>query len=186
MKSDVFGQPRTRAMGACMICLTLIACEMPPQQSSDTAPEPGVIQATRNGPADAAPGTCWGRTVSPAVIETIREQVQVEPAKVNPDGTIAKPPVYRSQERQRIITPRQDTWFETPCEADLTPTFISSLQRALQARGVYTDAITGVLDDPTRKAIQTFQRIDGPDSSVLSLAMARQLGLIAVERDTSE
>jgi len=44
-------------------------------------PEPGVLEATRNGPASAAEGSCWGRTVSPAVIETVTEQVEVTPPK---------------------------------------------------------------------------------------------------------
>lgn len=148
--------------------------------------EPGVFQATRDGPDGAAPGSCWGRTVSPAVIETITEQVQVSPAQYNTDGTVARPPTYRSEARQMIVTPRVDSWFETPCAEALTPDFIASLQRALAVRRYYEGPITGTLDKDTQAAIRAFQRTTGPDSGVLSLASARQLGLIAVDRTTLE
>lgn len=148
--------------------------------------EPGVYQATRNGPDGAPQGSCWGRTVSPAVIETVTEQVQVSPAQYNPDGSLLRPPTYRSEARQMIVTPRVDSWFETPCAEALTPDFIASLQRALAVRRYYEGPITGVLDKSTQAAIRAFQRTTGPDSGVLSLASARQLGLIAVDRTTLE
>lgn len=162
-------------------CFLVAGC-MPSIHSPDAPPEPGVVAATRNGPPGAAPGSCWGRTVSPAVFETITEQVQVEPGRVNPDGSIAKLPVYRTETRQQIATPRRDNWFETPCPEVMTAEFTASLQRALQVRGIYTGPITGALDSATRAAVQAFQRMDGPDSGVLSLAAARRLGLIAVAR----
>ena len=148
--------------------------------------ERGVFQATRDGPDGAPPGSCWGRTVSPAVIETVTEQVQVSPAQYNPDGTVARPPTYRSEARQMIVTPRVDSWFETPCAEALTPDFIASLQRALAVRRYYEGPITGAMDKDTQAAIRDFQRTTGPDSGVLTLASARQLGLIAVDRTTLE
>jgi hypothetical protein len=147
--------------------------------------EPGVIRATRHGPADAPEGSCWGRTVSPAVIETVTEQVQIAPARTAPDGSVIKPPVYRSEKRQQIVTPRVDTWFETPCVEKVGVDFIASLQRALAVRRYYEGPITGVTDPETAAAIQRFQRsTGGPDSPVLSLQSARTLGLIAVDRST--
>ena len=153
---------------------------------TDPAPEPGVFTPTRQGPADAAPGTCWGRTVSPAVIESVSERILVKPAQMNPDGTIAELPVYRTEDRQVIVTPRRDNWFETPCPDVQTPEFVSTLQRALQARGYYAGAITGVMDDATRAVIQSYQQAGGLDSPVLSVDSARALGLIAVPRTASE
>ena len=145
-------------------------------------PEPGVFAPTSHGPEGAPPGTCWGKTVSPAVVERVSQRVEVTPAKVNPDGTIAELPVYETQDRQVIVTARKDNWFETPCPAMLTPEFVASLQRALTARGFFAGAITGVMDNPTRAAIQLFQKPEGPDSPVLALSTARALGLIAVPR----
>ena len=120
------------------------------------------------------------------MIETVTEQVQVKPAKVNPDGTIGSPPVYRTEARQQIVSQRIDNWFETPCPEALSAEFNASLQRALSVRGYYIGQINGEMDAATRAAVQSFQRVDGPDSGVLSLATARKLGLIAVERTPSE
>jgi hypothetical protein len=135
---------------------------------------------------DAPEGTCWGKTVTPAVVERVVKQVQVKPAQVNPDGTVAAPPKYRTENRQEIVSPRRDNWFETPCSEVLTPEFISTLQRALSARGLYAGPVTGVMDVPTRKAIGAFQRAEGPESEVLSIAAARQLGLVTVPRQIAE
>ncbi len=165
----------------------LAACDPAAQgPKAEAPPEPGVMEATRNGPVGAAPGTCWGKTVSPAVIETVQTQVQIKPAQVNPDGTVSKPPVYRTENRQEIVVARKDNWFETPCPDVLTPEFVASLQRALQVRGNYVGPATGVLDAPTRAAIQRVQKQEGLDSAVLSLMTARMLGLVEVPRSPAE
>jgi len=149
--------------------------------------EPGVREATTQGPEGAMPGSCWGRTVSPAVIETVTEQVQVQPAQISTTGEIQALPIYRTETRQKIVTQRKDNWFETPCADQLTPQFIETLQRALAARGEYGGEISGLFDAPTRKAMRIYQTTSGgPDSPVLALATARTLGLIAVERSTLE
>lgn len=166
-----------------LACAGLAACEA--ATPAAPAPEPGVLEATRNGPAGAAAGSCWGRTVSPAVIETVTEQVQLQPAKVNPDGSIAKPPVYKTDTRQEIVRARIDNWFETPCPDVLTPEFNKSLQRALQARSFYRGPITGEMDGATRAAVRRYQKQRGPDSGVLALETARELGLVAVPRPES-
>ncbi|MDF3414188.1 peptidoglycan-binding protein [Sulfitobacter sp. M57] len=171
---------------ALLTCTALAGCDPVTSPSPAEPPEPGVLEATRNGPADAPAGSCWGKTISPAVVERVTEQVQIKPALVNPDGTIGRLPVYRTEKRQVIVTPRRDNWFQTPCPDVLTPEFLSSLQRALQVRGGYSGAITGKLDAKTRTAVERFQRAQGLDSAVLSLATARTLGLIAVPRVPSE
>lgn len=163
----------------------LAGCDLAPMAPRADLPEPGVFEATRDGPAGAPDGSCWGKTVSPAVVQTTQEQVQIKPAKVSADGTITSLPRYRTQIRQQIVHPRMDNWFETPCADVLSPEFIASLQRALTVRGFYAGAINGVLDGSTRAAVQGFQRAEGPDSPVLALETARKLGLIAVARDIS-
>ena len=116
------------------------------------------------------------------MIETVTEQVEVTPAKMNPDGSIAKPPVYKTETRQEIVRARVDNWFETPCPDVLTPEFNSSLQRALEVRGFYAGPITGEMDRATRAAVRRYQAQEGPNSEVLSLTTARALGLVAVPR----
>ena len=181
----LIGNQRMRLL--LLVCCFTAACDSASIVAKSDPPEPGMAEATRNGPEGAAPGTCWGKTVSPAIIETVSEQVQVKPTKVNPDGTIAQLPVYRLEERQRIVTPRQNNWFETPCSEVLTEAFNSSLQRALSARGIYKGAINGKMNRRTREAINIYQKsIGGADSEVLSLATARTLGLITIERSEAD
>lgn len=170
-----------RALSAVAVITALCACETSSTTSRATL-EPGVFAATTDGPDGAPKGTCWGRTFEPAVVERVSERIEVEPARFNPDGTIAAAPIYETKDRQVIVTPRKSNWFETPCTGVLTREFVSTLQRALLARGHYGGAVTGALDADTQAAVQTFQRANGLDSPLLSLESARALGLIAVAR----
>jgi hypothetical protein len=145
--------------------------------------EPEVVQMLQTAPPGADPGTCWGKDVSPAVIETVTEQIMLQPAEILADGSIAAPAIYKTETRQAIVKERRETWFETPCAADLTPEFNASVQRALKVRGLYRGPVHGQLDGLTRAAIRAYQKPQGLDSGILSLAAARKLGLVAVERD---
>ncbi len=127
-------------------------------------------------------GQCWGRDTSPALIETITEQVIVQKEKTDDSGVVISPAIYRTKTHQRIVRERAEVWFRTPCDQELNFELISSLQRALRARKLYSGPIDGVLDEETDAAIRKFQTPRGLDSKVLSLAAARQLGLIAIER----
>jgi hypothetical protein len=164
---------------ALLICaaLTLAACAAPLPGSGD----PELAQTLAEAPPGAAPGTCWGKVVTPAVIETVTDQILMQPAQMRDDGTVIAPAVYRTETRQDIVKERKVTWFETPCPADLTPEFVASVQRALTARGYYRAAITGQMDGRTRTAIRRYQALEGLDSGILSLAAARRLGLVAVD-----
>jgi hypothetical protein len=71
----------------------------------------------------------------------------------------------------------RDVWFRVPCDAELTPDFVATLQRALQVRGYFAADITGTLDAPTAAAVRRFQAARGFDSAVLTLATAQALGV---------
>lgn len=131
-------------------------------------------------PPGAAPGSCWGKDVTPAVVETVTEQVLMQPAEIRADGTVAAPAIYKTETRQAILRERQVTWFETPCATRLTPEFIASLQRALRARDLYRGPTSGEMSARTRAAVRAYQAPRGLDSGILSLAAARKLGLISV------
>nr|WP_319949198.1 peptidoglycan-binding domain-containing protein [uncultured Shimia sp.] len=158
-------------------------------QASGIAPdlgalgEPDVVRTQAAAPPGAAPGTCWGRQVDPAIIETVTEQVIIQPAEVQADGTVISQAIYRSETQQRIVKERRETWFETPCQDVWTEEFTASVQRALKARGHFYGPISGQMDKRTRAAIRRFQEPQGLNSSILTLEAARQLGLVAVERD---
>lgn len=123
-------------------------------------------------------GACWTALTTPAVFETVTEQVLDRPERRAPDGTLISPATFRTQTHQALAAPRQDFWFERVCEAEMTQDLIATLQRALKARGLYTAPVTGVLDRSTQQAIRAWQRPRGLDSEVLALATARALGLV--------
>ncbi|MEP1768564.1 MAG: peptidoglycan-binding domain-containing protein [Sulfitobacter sp.] len=149
---------------------------------SETVSEQGVVIGNGLAPPGAPAGTCWGKIPTPAVVETITEQILVTPAKTNPDGTLASLPVYKEESRQQIVTPRTDRWFEIPCPPAFTVEFVSTLQRALRVRGLYAGEVNGNLDTVTRRAVLALQTADGLPSDVLSIKTARELGIVAVPR----
>lgn len=148
--------------------------------------EPGIVQTLAEAPPGAAPGTCWGKVVTPAVIETVTDQIMLQPAEVLDDGRVVTPAVYKTETRQAIVQERRVTWFETPCAVDQSPEFVSTVQRALKARDLYRGPVNGQMDGRTRAAVRRYQAADGLDSGILSLAAARKLGLVAVELGPDE
>ena len=159
------------------LCL-LVACA----PASTGGLEPQTLQVLAATPPDAPPGTCWHRQDTAPVVETVIEEVLVIPAQLHADGTVATPPVYRKERRKITRTEPRGPWFETPCAEVYTPEFTATLQRALAARGFYRGAISGQVNRPTQNAIRRFQTSTGIKSATLSLAAARHMGLIAVER----
>ncbi|WP_417262149.1 peptidoglycan-binding domain-containing protein [Celeribacter sp.] len=156
----------------------LAACQMDTSESE-------ILRAaeTPGAPSGADPNACYARHVTPAIIETVTEQVLVQPPQIDASGAVTYPAVYRTETRQEIVRERKELWFETLCREDWTPEFIASVQRALAARGYYQGQAHGRMDHATRRAIRAFQVEQSVDSEVLSLAAARQLGLKEVARE---
>ena len=84
-------------------------------------------------PPGAAPGTCWQKTVTPAVVKTVNNRVLVQPAQVSSDGRVQAPPIYRTEELAQVIEPRRESWHEIVCATAFTTEFTSTVQRALAA-----------------------------------------------------
>jgi hypothetical protein len=165
----------SRRLMPAMALLLLTGCQ--PQAPVSRAPAD-----LAEAPPGAPPGTCWGKTVVPAVIETVTEQVQIAPPRLDGMGGVIEPARYATETRQVIVSERQVQWIETPCPDAMTPEFIASVQRALAVRGEFGGAVTGRLDAPTRAAIRRHQAARGIDSDRLALSTARALGLVAVPR----
>ncbi|WP_044006935.1 peptidoglycan-binding domain-containing protein [Jannaschia sp. CCS1] len=171
----------------------LAACQLPPPEDSFTSVIDPVInsgaagvQVSRGvGPANADPQSCYGREIEPAVIETVTEQLMVEPEELDRNGNIRRPAVFVTATEQRIVEDRTEIWFETPCEMESDAEFVANLQRALTARGHYDGAVTGEMNRATVRAVRAYQQPQGLDSGVLSLAAARQLGLSVWDPDLS-
>ncbi len=165
----------------------LVACQAtaPDDTAFTSVIEPEVhsgaagIEVMRGfGPPDADPTSCYGRELTPAVVETVTEQLLVEPEQLDRNGNVRRPAVFVTATEQRIVEERTETWFETPCSMHAEdPDYIATLQRALEARGHYSGPISGVLDQTTVEAVRVYQAPQGLNSGVLSLAAARQLGL---------
>ncbi|MFZ1337830.1 MAG: peptidoglycan-binding domain-containing protein [Paracoccaceae bacterium] len=164
---------------AALIALALGACVSPPLPDApsrgDFASE--LVVRAESGPPKGPKDACWQADIRPAVIETVTEQVLITPERSAADGSLI-PAVYGTETRQSIVEDRATVWFRAPCAAEMTTDFIATVQRALKARGFYLLPLTGVMDAPTRDAIRRYQRGRGLDSDHLSLAAARELGIV--------
>jgi len=173
-------QMQRTAIATGLMLVVLCACQTAgvPQapRSSDLGRE--IVRLDRPGPPALPEGACWESDVTPAVIETVTEQVVVTPEARAEDGTVLAPASYRTDTRTRILQDREEVWFRAPCPADYTVGFVASLQRALKARGYFTLEVTGQMDAGTRDAVRRYQTDRGLDSARLSLAAARELGLL--------
>ena len=165
-------------VGLLMAVGVLGGCMTPPAIDAARFQEPDLAVERTAIPPNADPRLCWGRHVTPAVIETVEEDIVVQPAQVRADGSISVPPITKSETLPRVIEERREIWFEVPCVSELTPDFIMSLQRALAARGLYRGPINGEMDGSTRAAIRQYQSAEGLDSPIISTAAARELGLL--------
>ena len=129
-------------------------------------------------PESGPPGACWDRYTLPAVIETVTDQVLVQPEARGPDGAIIRPAIFRTESSQQIVQDRGQVWFRAPCIAEQTVEFVATLQRALKARGFYVAPVNGIFDPTTAEAVRRYQASRGFDSPRLTLAAARELGII--------
>lgn len=157
------------------------------QASSSGAPvKSELIRQTQTAPAGTPAGSCWGKIVTPAHVETITEQVMVQPPEISADGTVISPAIYKTETRAAITRERHETWFETLCQVDLTPDLIASVQRALKVRGKYRGATNGRMYTRTRAAIRQFQKANGLDTDVLTMETAQTLGLAPVRNTDAQ
>ena len=171
-----------RAVIGCAVAVAVLAgC-----QSGAVPKAPGrvdlaaeIVTLRRPGPPEGPEGACWESDVTPAVIETVTEQVVVTPEVRDAAGDVVTPATYRTDTRARILRDRTEVWFRAPCPADYTVEFVASVQRALKARGYYLLELTGQMDAGTRNAVRRYQAERGLDSARLSLAAAQELGLVA-------
>ena len=157
------------ALGAC----TPAVAPAPPNVLIDM----GQIETQANG-------RCIANDTSPAVIETVTIQEIELPELRDANGTVTRPATFRTITRQQIVRERAEIRFETLCPQNYSAELVATLQRALKARGFYTEQISGTLDLQTGAAIQSFQRISGLDSPLLALETARQLGIVALSKDS--
>lgn len=172
----------TRPVGL-LAALSLVALSGCMEAQATRAAQSPVGPLANPAVVDPTVGTCYDRVTTPALIETVTEQVMVQPAQITSHGSVETPAAFRTVTRQHIVRERREVEFETPCNSLMTPEFIASVQRALLARGYLRGQISGNLDRRTKAAIERFQ-IDQDDvhTNVLTLRTARTLGLVALPR----
>ena len=91
------------------------------------------------------------------------------------------PAQYETTRTQTITKTRSVTKIDAVCPEDMTPEFIASLQRAFQARGLFSSTITGSMDTATRRAFLNFQTVRGIESATVMKATAQELGLVVID-----
>ena len=145
--------------------------------------QPSTFSPSLTAPENAAPGTCWDKTETPAVIETVTEDRLIQPARYADTGELQSLPIYEKTTKQVIVEDRKATWFQLVCPIDLSRPFVGSVQRALELRGFYGGPITEEMDSVTREAIARFQISQGiefADPEKLTIEAAEQMGLSVV------
>jgi len=162
--------------GLTSLALAVAACA--PMQEPGVPVETGVVRA---GALPTDP--CVATDISPALIETETVQILEKSAVLDAQGAVIAPAVYRSEASQRIVRERQMIEFEAVCDLAASAEFVATLQRALKARGHLSGDIPGVLDGKTKRAIRSYQLTQGLNSDILAVETARELGLVAYERD---
>jgi peptidoglycan hydrolase-like protein with peptidoglycan-binding domain len=122
------------------------------------------------------------RKITPSEISTLLETRLFQPKKRNTAGQLVSPAQYETTRTQTITKTRSVTKIDAVCPEDMTPEFIASLQRAFQARGLFSSTITGSIDTSTRRAILNFQTVRGVASATVMNATAQELGLVVIDQ----
>ena len=171
-----------RVLTGLLASLCLVACAAAPV----ALPKKGdltdaLVHLNGAGPPPGPEGACWASDITPAVIETVTEQVLAAPELRDATGSVTSPASYSTVSHLRMLNDREEVWFLIPCPDAVTPDFIATLQRALKARGLYLELLTGVMDAATHEAVRRYQASRGFDSPVLTLAATRELGIVAAD-----
>ncbi|TDT74819.1 putative peptidoglycan binding protein [Litoreibacter halocynthiae] len=170
-----------RSLTAVVSLAVLAGCGPLPGPDVTKLISPTHITATDMKPPADMPGVCWGHIPGPQITQIVTDIVVATPAQTGPNGEELSPAIYREVTRPQTFNEGDGRWFTRTCDADMTPEFVMTLQRALSARGIYRGDINGVMDQRTLRAVHEYQTPQGLDSAILSQSAAQQLGLIAVE-----
>ena len=125
---------------------------------------------------------CYFEKITPAEISTQVEPRLVQSEKRNTTGHLVSPAQYEITRTQTIIKPRSVTKVDAVCLEDMTPEFITFLQRAFQARELFSSTLTASMDMSTRRAILNFQTVRGVSSETVTKATAQALGLVVIDQ----
>lgn len=174
-----------KTLSALALGMLLSACIDPQRQAPDVASldKDGLIPTQLEAPSEKQQkDACWAQDTQPAIIQTVTNQVLIQPATYDDDDTLLTRAVYGTETKQDILRTRAEAWFQTTCPEFIDQAYTATLQRALTVRGYYKGTITGEMNAETRAAIEHYQTQRGLESEMLSLAAAKQLGVAAYGR----
>ena len=172
------GRNYGRKLSLLIAALALAGCQETSGDAPKRAPPKTLLSEISRTPPAADSKNCYAQITTPPQVETVTDQVQVVPEQRDPKtGEITQPAIYREVSAQRMIEAGKPRYFRALCSSDLTPGFVTMLQRALAARDLYHGRVDGKLDPATGRAIAAYQAPRGLDSPTLSLRAAQELGL---------
>lgn len=163
----------------CTLLVLLAGCAGPAPDPSAPPPDSPTLVLDDNITTDDT-GRCFARTRGATRTEVISDLIEVEPEIKDRNGVIQRPAVFRTVTRPRTVAVGDGTPFQIVCPQILTPDFVSTLQRALIVRRAYAGPVNGRYDAATSAAVAAFQQARGIDSPLLAIAVARDLGIVAV------
>ena len=170
----------TRALYIFLAALTFAACDAPSSGSKRSTLDPIPTFSSR---PDTPNGACWHQLPGETVTETKEELVETRPAQFDAAGNEIAPAVFGKRQVETETALGNGAWFRKICTPTLSPEFISSLERALAARGYFKGRVTGTLSNRLKTAIQLYQSDAGLDTSVPSHAMGFRFGLLTDEEN---
>ena len=113
-----------------ILALALSGCQPAvPAAPAITSLKKELVTKTGNTPPSKGKGICWAEDVTPAIIETVTEQVLLRPEIRGPDGAILRAAVFQSEAAQRIVQDRRAVWFRAPCSDFQEPASAAILPR---------------------------------------------------------
>lgn len=178
-----------------LVCLMLGGCANSVAVTRTDNPDPlyftELIEVADNG-------RCFAQASGQVTLADFRvnpdispaDDVAVQPVVAEEEPVILTPahaeeePVILSPDAPVLYFSDEASEFEAVCPAELTPDFVSSLQRAMAARDGYSGQITGEYDATTAASVLLMQRetLD-LNSEVLAMETAQTLGLIVLSSD---
>lgn len=162
-------------MWTALVTIVLSACAAPSQ-----APPAALGDIALSGISTDSSGRCFARQDGETETTVVTETIEVVPEVKDRNGVVTSPAIFRSVTRPQTVQVTQGEPFQIVCPQVYTSDFVSTLQRALIVRRAYTGPVSGVMDATTQAAVQAFQQPMGIDSPLLSIRVARDLGIVAV------
>ncbi len=138
-----------------------------------TIDEPAVYKTVKKKIVDSAATT--RQVAIPAKYKTVKVTKLVSPAQ---EKRITIPEEYQTVTRTEKVKDGHMEWREILCETNMTRSKITTIQRALKAKGYNPGPIDGVIGWETMRAVKSFQKANKlPVDKYLNIKTVKALGV---------